>query len=179
MKIVCFSEFFFFFAKVLFCCNVLKLNKTLNWSQACVLYSSVIWLTKVYCACSKVLACNVNLVSRVLLLICVNLWITVNKSFTCNYWISLWKINHIKSFYGQIDFKFDKWVVCKVCIWICPIDLLLLIGNFWNKYTKKWLLSYSIDFGICIFYGNYVEYCPTNYLSMIDNMNSQLNNIKN
>lgn len=137
MKIVCFSDFIFFFAKALFCCNVLKLNKTLNWSQACVLYSSVIWLTKVYCACSKVLACNVNLGSRVLLLICVNLWITVNKSFTCNYWISLWKINHIKSFYGQIDFKFDKWVVCKVCIWICPIDLLLLIGNFWNKYTKK------------------------------------------
>ena len=95
--------FFFFFAKAFFCCNVLKLNKTLNWSQACVLYSSVIWLTKAYCACSKVLACNVNLVSRLLLLICANLWITINKSFTCNYWISLWKINHIKSFYGQID----------------------------------------------------------------------------
>ncbi|KAE9607935.1 putative NADH-plastoquinone oxidoreductase, subunit I [Lupinus albus] len=33
---------------------------------------------------------------------------------------------------------------------------------------KKQLLNYSIDFGICIFCGNYVEYCPTNCLSMTE-----------
>nr|YP_010233244.1 NADH dehydrogenase subunit 9 [Centranthera grandiflora]QSX28446.1 NADH dehydrogenase subunit 9 [Centranthera grandiflora] len=33
---------------------------------------------------------------------------------------------------------------------------------------KKRLLNYSIDFGICIFGGNCVEYCPTNCLSMTE-----------
>ncbi|KAJ4742200.1 hypothetical protein LUZ62_000546 [Rhynchospora pubera] len=33
---------------------------------------------------------------------------------------------------------------------------------------KKQLLNYSIDFGVCIFCGNCVEYCPTNCLSMTE-----------
>jgi NAD(P)H-quinone oxidoreductase subunit I len=30
------------------------------------------------------------------------------------------------------------------------------------------LLNYSIDFGVCIFCGNCVEYCPKNCLSMTE-----------
>uniref|UniRef100_A0A251VR34 Putative NADH:ubiquinone oxidoreductase, subunit 1/F420H2 oxidoreductase subunit H n=1 Tax=Helianthus annuus TaxID=4232 RepID=A0A251VR34_HELAN len=37
-----------------------------------------------------------------------------------------------------------------------------------RKKQKKRLLNYSIDFGICIFCGNCVEYCPTNCLSMTE-----------
>ena len=38
-----------------------------------------------------------------------------------------------------------------------------------NKETKKKeLRNYSIDFGVCIFCGNCVEYCPTNCLSMTE-----------
>jgi NAD(P)H-quinone oxidoreductase subunit I len=38
-----------------------------------------------------------------------------------------------------------------------------------NKETKKKQLKhYSIDFGVCIFCGNCVEYCPTNCLSMTE-----------
>ena len=33
---------------------------------------------------------------------------------------------------------------------------------------KKQLKNYSIDFGVCIFCGNCVEYCPTNCLSMTE-----------
>jgi NAD(P)H-quinone oxidoreductase subunit I len=33
---------------------------------------------------------------------------------------------------------------------------------------KKKLNHYSIDFGVCIFCGNCVEYCPTNCLSMTE-----------
>jgi NAD(P)H-quinone oxidoreductase subunit I len=33
---------------------------------------------------------------------------------------------------------------------------------------KKQLKSYSIDFGVCIFCGNCVEFCPTNCLSMTE-----------
>ena len=33
---------------------------------------------------------------------------------------------------------------------------------------KKELNNYSIDFGVCIFCGNCVEYCPTNCLSMTE-----------
>jgi len=45
---------------------------------------------------------------------------------------------------GRIHFEFDK------CI------------------KKKELKHYSIDFGVCIFCGNCVEYCPTNCLSMTE-----------
>jgi NAD(P)H-quinone oxidoreductase subunit I len=38
-----------------------------------------------------------------------------------------------------------------------------------DKASKKKLLKhYSIDFGVCIFCGNCVEYCPTNCLSMTE-----------
>jgi len=33
---------------------------------------------------------------------------------------------------------------------------------------KKKLKHYSIDFGVCIFCGNCVEFCPTNCLSMTE-----------
>jgi NAD(P)H-quinone oxidoreductase subunit I len=38
--------------------------------------------------------------------------------------------------------------------------------RFEKDIKKKQLLNYSIDFGVCIFCGNCVEYCPTNCLSM-------------
>ncbi|KAJ0620650.1 putative NADH dehydrogenase (quinone) [Helianthus annuus] len=44
----------------------------------------------------------------------------------------------------------------------------LLIGKLETDIRKKRLLNYSIDFGICIFCGNCVEYCPTNCLSMTE-----------
>ena len=40
--------------------------------------------------------------------------------------------------------------------------------QFETDIRKKRLLNYSIDFGICIFCGNCVEYCPTNCLSMTE-----------
>ncbi|KAJ4737329.1 hypothetical protein LUZ62_008464 [Rhynchospora pubera] len=50
-------------------------------------------------------------------------------------------------FRGRIHFEFDK---------------------YWKDIQKKQLLNYSIDFGVCIFCGNCVEYCPTNCLSMTE-----------
>ena len=40
--------------------------------------------------------------------------------------------------------------------------------EFDKKAKKKKLNHYSIDFGVCIFCGNCVEYCPTNCLSMTE-----------
>ncbi|MCL7034041.1 hypothetical protein MKW94_011587 [Papaver nudicaule] len=65
-------------------------------------------------------------------------------------------------FRGRIHFEFDKCIACEVCVRVCPIDL-----PVWDI-RKKRLLNYSIDFGICIFCGNSVEYCPTNCLSMTE-----------
>ena len=49
---------------------------------------------------------------------------------------------------------------------VCPINL-PVVDWVMNKATKKKeLRNYSIDFGVCIFCGNCVEYCPTNCLSM-------------
>jgi NAD(P)H-quinone oxidoreductase subunit I len=40
--------------------------------------------------------------------------------------------------------------------------------EFNKESKKKQLKHYSIDFGVCIFCGNCVEYCPTNCLSMTE-----------
>jgi NAD(P)H-quinone oxidoreductase subunit I len=40
--------------------------------------------------------------------------------------------------------------------------------TFNRQLKKKELKHYSIDFGVCIFCGNCVEYCPTNCLSMTE-----------
>ncbi|KAH7295561.1 hypothetical protein KP509_27G054800 [Ceratopteris richardii] len=56
-------------------------------------------------------------------------------------------------FRGRIHFEFDKCIACEVCKRIIK---------------KKKLRSYSIDFGVCIFCGNCIEYCPTNCLSMTE-----------
>jgi NAD(P)H-quinone oxidoreductase subunit I len=40
--------------------------------------------------------------------------------------------------------------------------------TFNKAIKKKELKHYSIDFGVCIFCGNCVEYCPTNCLSMTE-----------
>jgi NAD(P)H-quinone oxidoreductase subunit I len=51
---------------------------------------------------------------------------------------------------------------------VCPINL-PVVDWVMNKATKKKeLRNYSIDFGVCIFCGNCVEYCPTNCLSMTE-----------
>ena len=51
---------------------------------------------------------------------------------------------------------------------MCPINL-PVVDWVMNKATKKKeLRNYSIDFGVCIFCGNCVEYCPTNCLSMTE-----------
>ena len=50
---------------------------------------------------------------------------------------------------------------------VCPINL-PVVDCVMNKATKKELRNYSIDFGVCIFCGNCVEYCPTNCLSMTE-----------
>ena len=51
---------------------------------------------------------------------------------------------------------------------VCPINL-PVVDLVMNKATKKKeLRNYSIDFGVCIFCGNCVEYCPTNCLSMTE-----------
>ncbi|KAI3447146.1 hypothetical protein Pfo_003811, partial [Paulownia fortunei] len=42
------------------------------------------------------------------------------------------------------------------------------IENWKLIFERKRLLNYSIDFEICIFCVNCVEYCPINYLSMIE-----------
>ncbi|KAF1862859.1 hypothetical protein Lal_00039987 [Lupinus albus] len=55
-----------------------------------------------------------------------------------------------------------------LCVRVCPIDLPVVDWKLETNIRKKQLLNYSIDFGICIFCGNYVEYCPTNCLSMTE-----------
>ena len=69
---------------------------------------------------------------------------------------------------GRIHYEFDKCIACEVCVRVCPINL-PVVDWVMNKATKKKeLRNYSIDFGVCIFCGNYVEYCPTNCLSMTE-----------
>ncbi|MCL3782775.1 4Fe-4S dicluster domain-containing protein, partial [Prolixibacteraceae bacterium JC049] len=49
-------------------------------------------------------------------------------------------------------------IACEVCVRVCPIDLPVVDWKLETNIRKKRLLNYSIDFGICIFCGNCVEY---------------------
>nr|YP_009863019.1 NADH dehydrogenase 18 kDa subunit [Anthoceros punctatus]YP_009863109.1 NADH dehydrogenase 18 kDa subunit [Anthoceros agrestis]QKD76474.1 NADH dehydrogenase 18 kDa subunit [Anthoceros punctatus]QKD76564.1 NADH dehydrogenase 18 kDa subunit [Anthoceros agrestis] len=71
-------------------------------------------------------------------------------------------------FRGRIHFEFDKCIACEVCVCVCLINLPVVDWKFKKNIKKKELKSYSIDFGVCIFCGNCVEYCPTNCLLMTE-----------
>ncbi len=71
-------------------------------------------------------------------------------------------------FRGRIHFERPKCISCEVCVRVCPINLPVVDYDFNKETKKKELNSYSIDFGVCIFCGNCVEYCPTSCLSMTD-----------
>ncbi|RHN58281.1 putative NADH-plastoquinone oxidoreductase, subunit I [Medicago truncatula] len=59
--------------------------------------------------------------------------------------------------YGQQTVRAARYIDLPVVDWKLETDI-----------RKKRLLNYSIDFGICIFCGNCIEYCPTNCLSMTE-----------
>lgn len=71
-------------------------------------------------------------------------------------------------FRGWIHFERPKCISCEVCVRVCPINLPVVDYEFNKETKKKELNSYSIDFGVCIFCGNCVEYCPTACLSMTE-----------
>nr|YP_009549587.1 NADH-plastoquinone oxidoreductase subunit I [Histiopteris incisa]AYW16743.1 NADH-plastoquinone oxidoreductase subunit I [Histiopteris incisa] len=78
------------------------------------------------------------------------------------------KILSSERFRGRIHFEFDKCIACEVRVRVCPINLPIVDWILLKDIKKKQLKSYSIDFGVCIFCGNCVEYCPTNCLSMTE-----------
>nr|YP_010627553.1 NADH-plastoquinone oxidoreductase subunit I [Cyclosorus aridus]WBK27440.1 NADH-plastoquinone oxidoreductase subunit I [Cyclosorus aridus] len=78
------------------------------------------------------------------------------------------KILPSERFRGRIHFEFDKCIACEVCVRVCPINLPVVDWILMKDIRKKRLKSYSIDFGVCIFCGNCVEYRPTNCLSMTE-----------
>nr|YP_009427267.1 NADH dehydrogenase subunit I [Onoclea sensibilis]ASU95915.1 NADH dehydrogenase subunit I [Onoclea sensibilis] len=78
------------------------------------------------------------------------------------------KILSSERFRGRIHFEFDKCIACEVCVRVCPINLPVVDWILMKDIKKKRLKSYSIDFGVCIFCGNRVEYRPTNCLSMTE-----------
>nr|YP_009426915.1 NADH dehydrogenase subunit I [Hymenasplenium unilaterale]ASU95563.1 NADH dehydrogenase subunit I [Hymenasplenium unilaterale] len=78
------------------------------------------------------------------------------------------KLLQSERFRGRIHFEFDKCIACEVCVRVCPINLPVVDWILMRDTKKKRLGSYSIDFGVCIFCGNRVEYCPTNCLSMTE-----------
>nr|YP_009426569.1 NADH dehydrogenase subunit I [Diplazium striatum]ASU95217.1 NADH dehydrogenase subunit I [Diplazium striatum] len=78
------------------------------------------------------------------------------------------KILSSERFRGRIHFEFDKCIACEVCVRVCPINLPIVDWILTKDIKKKRLRNYSIDFGVCIFCGNCVEYRPTNCLSMTE-----------
>nr|YP_009425163.1 NADH dehydrogenase subunit I [Athyrium sheareri]ASU93811.1 NADH dehydrogenase subunit I [Athyrium sheareri] len=78
------------------------------------------------------------------------------------------KILSSERFRGRIHFEFDKCIACEVRVRVCPINLPVVDWILMRDIKKKRLKNYSIDFGVCIFCGNCVEYCPTNCLSMTE-----------
>nr|YP_010265897.1 NADH dehydrogenase subunit I [Botrychium ternatum]UHY94466.1 NADH dehydrogenase subunit I [Botrychium ternatum] len=71
-------------------------------------------------------------------------------------------------FRGRIHSESDKCIAREVCVRVCPINPPVVDWELGKSVRKKQLKSYSIDFGVCIFRGNCVEYCPTNCLSMTE-----------
>ena len=65
--------------------------------------------------------------------------------------------DYVSSLLFTIRYTFVFVILSNVVDWKLETDI-----------RKKRLLNYSIDFGICIFCGNCVEYCPTNCLSMTE-----------
>nr|YP_009691066.1 NADH dehydrogenase subunit I [Saccoloma inaequale]QEG57846.1 NADH dehydrogenase subunit I [Saccoloma inaequale] len=78
------------------------------------------------------------------------------------------KIISSERFRGRIHFEFDKCIAREVRVRVCPINLPVVDWKLIKSIKKKQLKNYSIDFGVCIFCGNCVEYCPTNCLSMTE-----------
>ncbi|ESR64446.1 hypothetical protein CICLE_v10010202mg [Citrus x clementina] len=108
------------------------------------------------------------------------LTIRATRYFGQSFMITLSQANHLlvtiqypyeklitsEHFCGRIHFEFDKCIACEVCARVYRIDLHVVGWKFEIDIQKKLLLNYSIDFGIYIFGGNCIEYCPTNCLSM-------------
>nr|YP_009530578.1 NADH dehydrogenase subunit I [Paulinella micropora]AXY63267.1 NADH dehydrogenase subunit I [Paulinella micropora] len=70
---------------------------------------------------------------------------------------------------GRIHYEIDKCIACEVCVKVCPINLPIVDYEPGpSKKIAKVLRNYSIDFGVCIFCANCVEYCPTQCLSMTE-----------
>ena len=57
---------------------------------------------------------------------------------------------------------------CLWCVRVYSIDLPVVDWKLETNVQKKQLFNYNIDFRICIFCGNCIEYCSTNCLSMIE-----------
>ncbi len=70
------------------------------------------------------------------------------------------KLIPLERFRGCIHFEFDKCIVCEVCVCVCSINLPIVDWKLRKNKRKKQLKHYRIDFEVCIFCENYVEYCP-------------------
>ncbi|KAM4107945.1 hypothetical protein ACB094_03G006600 [Castanea mollissima] len=80
-------------------------------------------------------------------------------------------LSHANRLPVTIQYPYEKLITSerfRVCVRVCPMDLPVVDWELETNIRKKRLLNYSIDFEICIFCGNCVEYCPTNCLSMTE-----------
>jgi len=72
------------------------------------------------------------------------------------------KLIPLERFRGCIHFEFDKCIAYEVCVCVCLINLPIVDWKLRKNKRKRQLKNYRIDFEVCIFYENYVEYCPMN-----------------
>ncbi|KAG6540018.1 hypothetical protein Mapa_018601 [Marchantia paleacea] len=70
-------------------------------------------------------------------------------------------------FRGRIHFEFDKCIACEVCVRVCPINLPVVDWEL-KKTIKKKQLKIIVLILEFVYFGNCVEYCPTNCLSMTE-----------